>query len=178
MSPDPAPEAINNKPAESGGLLGVRYRVKVREGTKEALGKKEKKMVAVINDEAITLLDPLSATQGGAQVSFIRCRWRVIKDVQHHKETVTIETKGGRVLSIMTRGDAPQLVGDIENGRAAAAVEAINEANAAKAAKDKGELTAPQKRFSKRFTIQFEGTLIDIPEAEIEDDENFEVYHW
>jgi hypothetical protein len=46
----------------------------------------------VINDEAITLLDPLSAVGQGRQVSFIRCRWAIVAKLELAKDAVRFST--------------------------------------------------------------------------------------
>jgi hypothetical protein len=65
---------------------------------------------------------------------------------------VNIITKGKKKLSLITKGDAPELLQELEDNRAAAAVIAINKKEADKLKQEQNQHTI--ERLPKRFTVQ------------------------
>jgi len=74
-----------------------------------------KKLVLVVNEDAISFLDPLSVAQGAKTVAFLRLKWPVVASVTSKADTVTIITKEQRKMFII--GSASEIVAEISRAR-------------------------------------------------------------
>ena len=111
FTPKPKPSGERKKVAS---VDGSRFRVTwVDQG-------EESHVVAIINKEAITLVDPTrivgEAKETKNAVYFKKCKWEKVKTITSSRSALKISTADGTTLHLKTK-DAPQLLGEINSLR-------------------------------------------------------------